>query len=119
MGANHLPPLAPLCFQVIVLNHPGEIRAGYQPVLDCHTAHVACKFAELKEKVDRRSGKTVENEPKMVKSGDAAIVVLVPSKPMVVETFTNYAPLGKPMVGLYGQPILRKKEGLKCVFVIM
>merc|ERR1712180_478558 len=31
--------------QVIVLNHPGEIHAGYQPVLDCHTAHVACKFA--------------------------------------------------------------------------
>merc|ERR1712168_1189238 len=25
--------------QVIVLNHPGEIHAGYQPVLDCHTAH--------------------------------------------------------------------------------
>merc|ERR1712179_263265 len=38
--------------QVIVLNHPGEIHAGYQPVLDCHTAHVACKFAELREKID-------------------------------------------------------------------
>merc|ERR1711939_1212812 len=35
--------------QVIVLNHPGEIGAGYSPVLDCHTAHIACKFAELKE----------------------------------------------------------------------
>merc|ERR1711928_86396 len=39
--------------QVIVLNHPGEIHAGYQPVLDCHTAHVACKFAELRQKIDR------------------------------------------------------------------
>eukprot|EP01083_Nonionella_stella_P016451 45923_1 len=29
--------------QVIVLNHPGQIRAGYTPVLDCHTAHIACK----------------------------------------------------------------------------
>eukprot|EP01083_Nonionella_stella_P143576 446517_1 len=29
--------------QVIVLNHPGQIRAGYIPVLDCHTAHIACK----------------------------------------------------------------------------
>merc|ERR1712013_265441 len=46
--------------QVIVLNHPGEIHAGYQPVLDCHTAHVACKCAELKEKIDRRSGKVLE-----------------------------------------------------------
>merc|ERR1711929_50773 len=28
--------------QVIVLNHPGEIKNGYTPVLDCHTAHIAC-----------------------------------------------------------------------------
>jgi len=81
--------------QVIVLNHPGEIRAGYQPVLDCHTAHVACKFAELKEKIDRRSGKVLEENPKMVKSGDAAMITLVPSKPMCVESFKEYPPLGR------------------------
>jgi len=81
--------------QVIVLNHPGEIHAGYQPVLDCHTAHIACKFAVLQQKIDRRSGKVLEENPKMVKSGDAAMIELVPSKPMVVEAFTNYAPLGR------------------------
>jgi len=64
--------------QVIILNHPGEIHAGYQPVLDCHTAHVACKFTELKEKIDRRSGKKLEDNPKMVKSGDAVMAVLTP-----------------------------------------
>lgn len=47
------------------MNHPGQISAGYTPVLDCHTAHIACKFAELKEKVDRRSGKKVEDNPKV------------------------------------------------------
>merc|ERR1712145_13446 len=81
--------------QVIVLNHPGEIHAGYKPVLDCHTAHVACKFAELRQKVDRRSGKVVEEEPKMVKTGDAAMVNLIPQKPMCVEQFSDYQPLGR------------------------
>merc|ERR1712228_975036 len=81
--------------QVIILNHPGEIHAGYSPVLDCHTAHIACKFAELKEKIDRRSGKKMEDFPKKIKSGDAAIVLMTPSKPMCVETFAQYPPLGR------------------------
>merc|ERR1712241_1590025 len=81
--------------QVIVLNHPGQIHAGYAPVLDCHTAHIACKFEELIEKIDRRSGKKLEDNPKMVKSGDAAIVKMVPSKPMCVEAFSAYPPLGR------------------------
>merc|ERR1712102_79045 len=81
--------------QVIVLNHPGQISNGYSPVLDCHTAHIACKFQEIQEKVDRRSGKKLEDFPKKVKSGDAAIVRMKPSKPMCVESFQQYAPLGR------------------------
>lgn len=81
--------------QVIVLNHPGQIGAGYCPVLDCHTAHIACKFQELVEKIDRRSGKKLEDAPKAVKSGDAAIVKMIPTKPMCVEAFSDYPPLGR------------------------
>lgn len=81
--------------QVIVLNHPGQIANGYTPVLDCHTAHIACKFAEIKEKCDRRTGKTTEENPKSIKSGDAAIVNLVPSKPLCVESFSEFPPLGR------------------------
>lgn len=82
-------------FQVIVLNHPGQISKGYAPVLDCHTAHIACKFSELKEKIDRRSGKSLEDDPKFVKTGDACIALMVPQKPMCVEQFSEYAPLGR------------------------
>jgi len=91
------PPKAADSFnaQVIILNHPGQINEGYAPVLDCHTAHIACKFKELIEKIDRRSGKKLEDNPKFVKSGDAAIVKLIPQKPMVVEPFSNYPPLGR------------------------
>jgi len=81
--------------QVIVMNHPGQISNGYSPVLDCHTAHVACKFKDIQEKMDRRSGKVLEANPKFVKMGDACIVVLEPTKPMCVESFTEFPPLGR------------------------
>jgi len=81
--------------QVIVMNHPGEIRNGYSPVLDCHTSHIACKFNAIKSKIDKRTGKVTEENPPCIKTGDAAMVELVPQKPMVVETFAQYPPLGR------------------------
>lgn len=81
--------------QVIIMNHPGQIENGYTPVLDCHTAHIACKFHEITAKIDRRTGKATEEEPKFVKNGDSALIRLKPSKPMCCETFTEYPPLGR------------------------
>uniref|UniRef100_A0A8D1B0Q3 Elongation factor 1-alpha n=1 Tax=Sus scrofa TaxID=9823 RepID=A0A8D1B0Q3_PIG len=91
------PPLEVGSFlaQVIILNHPGSIAAGYSPVLDCHTAHIACKFAELREKLDKRSGKKLEDNPRALRSGDAGLVQMIPSKPMCVESFSEYPPLGR------------------------
>jgi len=91
------PPKEAVSFnaQVIVLNHPNKIQAGYCPVLDCHTSHIACKFEKLLSKIDRRTGKEIESEPKEVKNQEAAIIQLVPQKSMVVETFSEYPPLGR------------------------
>lgn len=40
-------------------------------------------------------GKTTEENPKAIKSGDAAIVCLVPTKPLCVESFQEFPPLGR------------------------
>ncbi|OAE30860.1 hypothetical protein AXG93_2615s1150 [Marchantia polymorpha subsp. ruderalis] len=81
--------------QVIIMNHPGQIANGYAPVLDCHTSHVAVKFAELQSKIDRHSGEELEKEPKFLKNGEAGIVKMIPTKPLTVETFAEYPPLGR------------------------
>jgi len=91
------PPSAVESFtaQVIIMSHPGEIFPGYCPVLDCHTAHVSCTFEEIISKIDRRTGKEIEEKPKSLKMGDSAIVKMVPSKPLCIEVFSEYPPLGR------------------------
>jgi elongation factor 1-alpha len=106
--------------QVIIMQHPGQIQNGYCPVLDCHTAHIATKFQNIDEKMDRRTGKTLELNPKFVKNGDACMVTLIPTKPMVVESFTDYPPLGRFAVRDMRQTVavgviktVKKKEDTK------
>jgi len=80
--------------QVMVMNHK-NISPGYSPVIDCHTAHVACKWATIHNKIDRRTNKETEKMPKVVKTGDGCLVTLEPQRPLVVESFKDYPPLGR------------------------
>jgi len=80
---------------IIILNHPGEIHAGYTPVVDCHTSHIACRFNQLLQTIDKRSGKVIEENPQFVKKGQAVNAILIPQKKMIVESFKDYPPLGR------------------------
>jgi elongation factor 1-alpha len=81
--------------QIIVMNHPGQIAKGYTPIVDCHTAHVACMITDIKQKMDRRTGEVLETNPEYVVAGDACIVTMQPRKPLCVESFTDFPPLGR------------------------
>ena len=81
--------------QIFILGHPGVITAGYTPVLDCHTAHIACRFDRLLSKINKITAASIEDEPKSLKKGDAALVLVVPNKPMCVEAFNEYPGLGR------------------------
>ncbi|XP_046880321.1 elongation factor 1-alpha-like [Hypomesus transpacificus] len=96
-NAVHDPPsdVSSFVAQVIILNHPGKIKMGYSPVLDCHTTHVTCRFAELQEKLDRRTGRKLEDSPQVLVSGDAATIRMVPNRPLCVESFFAFPPLGR------------------------
>jgi elongation factor 1-alpha len=45
--------------------------------------------------IDRRTGKVQEEFPKFVKTGQACMVRMVPTKPMCCEVFSQYPPLGR------------------------
>jgi elongation factor 1-alpha len=91
------PPTVAKSFtaRIMVLNHPSVLTAGYTPVFHCHTAQVACTFEAILKKLDPRTGATLEENPQTLKTGDAAVVKIRPTKPMVVELAKDFPPLGK------------------------
>jgi len=81
--------------QIIVIQHPTAIAAGYTPVIHAHTAQVACRFSKLLAKLDRRTGQVIEENPDYIKRGDAALVEFEPTRPMVIEPYKEIPQLGR------------------------
>ncbi|XP_014511905.1 elongation factor 1-alpha-like [Vigna radiata var. radiata] len=52
------------------------------------------RFEKEAAEMNKRSFKYAW-EPKFLKNGDAGFVKMIPTKPMVVETFSEYPPLGR------------------------
>ncbi|MEK6835959.1 MAG: elongation factor 1-alpha, partial [Nanoarchaeota archaeon] len=71
--------------QIVVLNHPTVLTAGYTPVFHIHTSQVACKITELVKKINPATAEVIQEKPDMLKNGEAAIVKVKPAKPMVIE----------------------------------
>lgn len=91
--------------QVVVLQHPGVITVGYTPVFHCHTSQTACTFLDLTTKLDPATGQTEPNKPDFIKTGDAAIVQIKPTKPMVMEEAQKIPPMGRFAIRDMGQTV--------------
>ncbi|CAK9059415.1 Elongation factor 1-alpha (EF-1-alpha) (14 nm filament-associated protein) [Durusdinium trenchii] len=81
--------------QVVVFDHPGQIRTGYCPAITVHTSQVPCEFEELLSKVDRKTGNDSETHPASAKSGEVIKVKMRPRSLVCVEPFSAYPPLGR------------------------
>merc|ERR1719388_552794 len=91
--------------QVIVLDHPGEIRVGYCPSIAVHTAQVPCEFEELLSKIDRKTGKETEANPTSVKTGEVVSVRMRPIDKVCIEVFSAYPSLGRFTIRDHGRTV--------------
>ncbi|MCL4348373.1 MAG: translation elongation factor EF-1 subunit alpha [Candidatus Thermoplasmatota archaeon] len=91
--------------QIVVLNHPSVIAAGYKPVFHVHTAQVACRFEEILKTINPKDGTTKEEKPAYIKTGDIAVVKVVPDKPLVIEKVAEFPQLGRFAIRDMGQTV--------------
>jgi elongation factor 1-alpha len=106
-GPVNAPPTVAKSFtaQIVVLNHPSVIAVGYKPVFHVHTTQVACRFEELVKTINPKDGTTKENNPQFIKTGDIAVVKVVPDKPLVIEKVAEFPQLGRFAIRDMGQTV--------------
>ena len=91
--------------QIVVMQHPSVITAGYTPVFHAHTAQVACTIESIDAKIDPSSGEIAEENPDFIQSGDAAKVTVRPQKPLSIEPSSEIPELGSFAIRDMGQTV--------------
>lgn len=91
--------------QVVVLNHPSVIANGYKPVFHVHTTQIACRFEEIVKTLNPKDGTTLKDHPDFIKTGDIAIVKIVPDRPFVIEKVADIPQLGRFAIRDMGQTV--------------
>ncbi len=101
------PPTVAKSFtaQIVVLNHPSVIANGYKPVFHIHTSQVACRFEEIIKTLNPADGTTKKDKPDYIKTGDVAIVKVIPDKPLVIEKVSEIPQLGRFAIRDSGQTV--------------
>jgi elongation factor 1-alpha len=95
--------------QIVVMQHPSVITAGYTPVFHAHTAQVACTVESIDKKIDASSGEVTDENPDFIQNGDAAVVTVRPQKPLSIEPSSEIPELGSFAIRDMGQTIAAGK----------
>jgi elongation factor 1-alpha len=81
--------------QVIQLHSAIDLAVGKQVSVEICTACANCQVVELLQKIDRRSGKILEERAEFLKAGEVAFCKFEPQSAMVIEATTDFAMLGR------------------------
>jgi elongation factor 1-alpha len=81
--------------QVQILNHPGELKAGYCPIAFVRTSRSACRMTKIDWKIGKETGGQKQEDAPLLKANEMAQVVFEPMQPFVVDTFKNCEGLGR------------------------
>ena len=68
-------------------------------------ANLAATITEIVEKKDPKTGQTAQKNPEFIKTGDVAVVKIKPSRPIVIEKYSDFPQLGRFAIRDMGQTV--------------
>jgi elongation factor 1-alpha len=90
-----LEPVESFVAQVVVQEHPGQLKPGFSPCVHVRTAKSACKMNKINWKMGKKTGNEKLDEPPFLERGETAEVEFIPQQPLYLETFDDCPGLGR------------------------
>jgi elongation factor 1-alpha len=91
-------PVESYVAQVVVQDHPGQLKVGFAPCVHVRTAKSACKMTKIMWKTSKKTGNEKQEEPAFLERGDNAEVEFAPQQQFYLESFDQCPGLGRVAV---------------------
>jgi elongation factor 1-alpha len=93
-----LEPVEKFTAQIVVQEHPGQLKPGFAPLVHVRTAKSSCKMTQILWKMGKKTGNEKQENPQFLEMGESAEVVFEPQQPIYLEKFDDCPGLGRVAV---------------------
>mmetsp|Transcript_123217 Transcript_123217/g.299293 ORF Transcript_123217/g.299293 Transcript_123217/m.299293 type:complete len:461 (+) Transcript_123217:15-1397(+) len=93
-----LEPVESFVAQIVVQEHPGQLKPGFCPCVHVRTGKAACKMTSINWKMGKKTGNEKQENPAFLERGESAEVVFEPTLPIYLESFDSCQGLGRVAV---------------------
>ena len=90
-----LTPVESFVAQIVVQEHPGQLKPGFSPCVHVRTGKSACKMNTIVWKMSKKTGNEKQDKPMFLEQGDSAEVEFIPQQPIYLESFESCQGLGR------------------------
>lgn len=88
-------PVESFVAQVVVQEHPGQLKIGFSPCVHARTAKSACKMTKILWKMGKKTGNEKQENPPFLEKGESAEIEFSPQQPIYLESFESCAGMGR------------------------
>ena len=88
-------PVESFVAQVVVQEHPGQLKPGFSPCIHVRTAKSACKMSKINWKQSKKTGNEKQESPQYLERGESAEVEFIPKQAIYLESFDKCQGLGR------------------------